>query len=293
MKRSFAVMLLAIIFAGAVLSGCSSSPKQLTLGFVPSKDAKKLAESAEPLAKLLSKEIGIPVKSFVSTNYVALVEAMGTKNNPVDIGFLPPFGYVLANQENGAKVILKSARKGATSYKAQFIVRTGAGISKIEDLKGKKFAFVDPASASGYIFPGAFLKSKGIDIQKDFAQVVFLGAHDAVVRAVYNGDVHAGVCFDDARGTVEKELPDVKQKVSILTYTDPIPNDTVAVRKDLDPKLAEKIQQALIKIAQSAEGKDLLMKIYEIDGFEKATDADYEVVRRTAKLMNINLKTGK
>ena len=292
MKKIMVLALTAVLLT-SVLGGCSNQPKQLTLGFVPSKDAAKLAESAEPLAKLLSKELGVPIKSFISTNYVALVEAMGTKNNPVDIGFLPTFGYVLANQENGAKAVLKTSRKGATSYKAQFIVKTGTGISKIEDLKGKKFAFVDPASASGYLFPGAFLMSKGIDIQKDLAQVVFLGAHDAVVRAVYNGDVHAGVCFDDARTSLTKELPDVMQKISILTYTDPIPNDTVSVRKDLDPALAAKIQDALIKIVKSPEGKDLLMKIYEIDGFEKANDADYEVVRRTAKIMNVNLKTGK
>ncbi len=292
MKKT-ALLLLVLALLVPYLTGCSRAPKELTLGFVPSKDATKLAESAEPLAKLLSKEIGIPVKSFVSTNYVALVEAMGTKNNPVDIGFLPTFGYVLANQESGAKIILKTSRKGATSYKAQFIVRAGAGISKIEDLKGKKFAFVDPTSASGYLFPGAFLKSKGIDIERDFDKVVFLGGHDAVVKAVYNNDVQAGVCFDDARGLLEKEFPDVKQKVQILTYTDPIPNDTVSVRKDLDPALAKKIQDALIKIVGTAEGKDLLMKIYEIDGFAAATDADYEVVRRTAKLMNIDLKAQK
>jgi len=292
MKRVFFLGLVAMLFT-STLAGCGGGPKELTLGFVPSKDAAKLAESAAPLANLLSKEIGIPVKSFVSTNYVALVEAMGTKNNPVDIGFLPTFGYVLANQENGARVILKTERNGQTSYKAQFIVRAGSGISKVEDLKGKKFAFVDPASASGYLFPGAFLKSKGIDIQKDFSQTVFLGAHDAVVRAVYNGDVAAGVTFDDARTTLQKEFPDVMQKISILTYTDPIPNDTVSVRKDLDPKLAEKIQESLIKIANTKEGHDLLFKIYEIDGFQKGSDADYEVVRRTAKLMNIDLKAGK
>jgi phosphonate transport system substrate-binding protein len=292
MKRLVLLMLVVSIVAPG-LAGCSNAPKQLTLGFVPSKDAAKLAESAEPLAKLLSNEIGIPVKSFISTNYVALVEAMGTKNNPVDIGFLPTFGYVLANQENGAKIILKTSRKGATSYKAQFVVRAGAGIAKVEDLKGKKFAFVDPTSASGYLFPAAFLMAKGINIQKDFDKVVFLGAHDAIVKAVYNNDVQAGVCFEDARTVLEKEFPDVKDKVLVLTYTDPIPNDTVSVRKDLDPALAKKIQDAFIKIVGTPAGKDLLMKIYEIDGFQVGTDADYEVVRRTAKLMNIDLKTGK
>jgi phosphonate transport system substrate-binding protein len=291
MKKVLVFSLVAMLFA-SVLVGCSSGPKQLTLGFVPSTDAKKLADNAQPLADMLAKEIGIPVKAFTSTNFAALSEAMGTKQNPVDIGFLPPFGYVLANQENGAKVILKSSRNGATSYKAQFITKVGSGVSKIEDVKGKKFGFVDPASASGYVFPGAFLKSKGIDIQKDI-QAVMLGSHDAVVKAVYNGDVAAGVCFDDARDNLLKEFPDVKTKVSIVTYTDAIPNDTVSVRKDLDPALTQKISDALLKIAATKEGKQLLLNIYNIDGFAAASDKDYEVVRMTAKNMNINLKTGK
>jgi phosphonate transport system substrate-binding protein len=69
-----------------------------------------------------------------------------------------------------------------------FIARADSGIKKIEDAKGKRMAFVDPASTSGFLFPAAYLKKRGIDYNTFFAQYVFAGSHDGAVRAIYNGD---------------------------------------------------------------------------------------------------------
>jgi phosphonate transport system substrate-binding protein len=272
-------------------SAGAAMPQELTLGFVPSQEADKLADTAQPLADFLSKEIGIPVKSFTATTYVGLVEGMGS--GKVDIGALAPLAYVLANDQSGAQVILKSSRRGAMTYHAMFIARADSGIKKVEDAKGKRVAFVDPASASGYLFPAAHLKNKNIDPEKYFGQTMYSGGHDKSVIAVYNGDVDMAAVFDDARAIVAKNAAykDVNSKVVKVGQTEEIPNDTIAVRKGLDPVLTAKIKAAFLKYAQSPEGKKTLTDLYEIDGMTAATDKEYDVVRRTARLMGVGLSS--
>jgi phosphonate transport system substrate-binding protein len=133
------------------------------------------------------------------------------------------------------------------------------------------------------------LKQKGYDPEKFFSQQIFAGAHDKAVIAVYNGDVDVAAVYDDARNKVEKvkAYKDVKQKVVKIGQTEEIPNDTISVRKGLSPELVAKIKAAFLKYAQSDEGKKTLMDVYEIDNLVEANDADYDSVRRTAKLMNV------
>lgn len=273
--------------AGSSAATETATPDKIVLGFVPSLEADKIAETAQPMADYVSKEIGIPVETFTSTNYVGLIEAMGS--GKVDIGALAPLAYVLAHDQNGAEVLLKTSRKGSLTYHAIFLARADSGIKTFEAAKGKRIAFVDPASASGYLFPAAFLKARGFDPETFFSQTKFAGSHDNAIRAVYNGDVDVCSVYDDARNKVEETLPDVKQKVVVIGKTEEIPNDTFSVRKDLNPELREKIKAAFLKYAASDVGKKTLLDLYEIDGLQEASDSDYDVVRKTAQAMDIGL----
>jgi phosphonate transport system substrate-binding protein len=58
-------------------NGAPAIPKKLVFGFVPSTEADKIADDAKPIADFLSKELGMPVTTFTSTQYAGLIEAMG------------------------------------------------------------------------------------------------------------------------------------------------------------------------------------------------------------------------
>lgn len=272
-----------------VPSRAEANPKKLVFGFVPSTEANKIAEDAKPMADFISKEVGLTVETFTSTDYVGLVEAMGS--GKVDIGSLPPLAYVLAKDQNAADVLLKTSRQGSLTYHSMFVARAGSGITSVEQAKGKRMAFVDASSASGYLFPAAYLKNKlGADPDTYFSNVTFAGAHDRAVEAVYNGDVDVAAVYDDARNKVEKNgIKDVKQKVVKIGQTDEIPNDTIAVRATLDPALAKKIQAALLKYAASPDGKKTLFDVYEVDALKEAQDSDYDPVRKVAQDMGVQL----
>lgn len=287
MKRIMILLLIVVLVIPTI--GCAKEKEQvIRMGFVPMRDGDKLIESVEPLTEILSEEIGIKVEGFTATNYVGVVEGLGS--GQVDFGFIPPFAYVLANQESDAGVILTALNSsGEAKYRSQFIVRKDGGIKSFSDINGKIVAFVDPSSTSGYLFPGAHLIKEDIDIEKDI-EYVYGGGHDKSLQLLLNGDVDVATTFVDSRDRYKADFPDAMEKTEILGYTDYIPNISVTVRGDMDKELQEKIKTALLNLAESDEGAALLKDLFNMYGFEEATDADYAIIRDTAETMNVDLK---
>jgi phosphonate transport system substrate-binding protein len=286
MKRLLATFV-AIVLAATMYVGFAQGdiPDRLVLGMVPSREADRIVDSLGPIADMLSARLLIPVDTFVSTNFVGLVEAVGTGR--VDIGLFGPAALVQAMDVHGAQVILASVRRGSTTYRAQFNVRCDSGITDFEQLRGATIAFVDPGSASGYQFPYVSLMQRGINPDTEMTQI-FAGSHDASALAVYNGDVDVSVTFggspgSDGRETIEGDFPDVKEVVCILGYSDDIPNDGAVVRRGLDPQLVEQITQALIDIAETEEGRVHTQALFNVTAFARITPEAYDIVREVSQ----------
>src|SRR5699024_9439374 len=232
------------------LTACGGEEDTLVMGFVPSQDSENIANTIEPLADRLSEELDINVEGKVMTNYNSLVEAMGS--NQVQIGFIPAFGYVLANEQYDVEVILKSIRDGEGSYKAEYDGRADADSDSLDDLEGKRWTFADKGSTAGYLFPAQQLMKKyGFDSASDletefFGNTTEAGSHDTAALAVLDGDADGATTFDDVRDNLEDEYTDINDDLKVIDYTESIPNDTISVTKELDDDLVEKIKEAFL-----------------------------------------------
>lgn len=267
-------------------------PEKLTVQFVPSQAAETLEAKAKPLEQLLSDELGIPVTVSVSTDYNTIVEAMASKQ--VDVGFLPPNAYVLANEQSNVKVLLQAQRYGikqpggestdelVDSYRSMIVVKSGSDIKELEDLKGKTIATQDVTSSAGYVWPVAEMKKAGIDINTDVTTVQVKG-HDQAVLSVLNGDVDVAFVFEDARNTVKNDYPEIMDEVEPMYFTEPIPNDTISVRSDMSEEWDKKIQDAFIAIGKDEEGKQIISDIYSHEGYVVSQDSNFDIVREYAE----------
>ena len=254
--------------------------------FVPSGDAQVILKGGREIGQFLQRETGLHFKTSVATSYAAVVEAMGA--GKVDVGWLATFSYVLAHDKYGVELLLVVQRFGSPFYRGQIMVSADSGIKNLAGLKGKRFAFVDPASTSGHLYPKTLLISQGFDPELFFKKSVFAGSHNAVVLSIYKGEVDGGAAYDGSRSAVAKTFPDIFDKVKVLTYTKEIPNDTVSVRKALPENLKLKIREGLKAISHSPEGSKVLKKLYGISGL---TDLDglFDPVREASRLLNLNL----
>jgi len=266
-----------------------SAGNPIKLFFVPSVDAKVIDSNSKAMKTWLEANTPFKYEVHVPQSFIAVVEAFGSKR--ADVAALNTFGYLLANEKYGVEARLTVVRFGRTTYQAQIIAKKGR-FKDLKDLNGKKFAFVDPASMSGYILPLKFLKDTGVKI----GDTVFAMKHDNVVSMVYQGQVDAGATFysppeekegiQDARRLVKAQYPDVEEKVEIVKLTDGIPNDPIVFRKDMPEDVKAKLTDAFQKMAASPEGKAAFMAIYGVTEVQAAKDSDYDGVRATMKSVN-------
>jgi phosphonate transport system substrate-binding protein len=285
----------AFLLAGIAACGAPESQRKvLRVGFVPSENVQQVAQNAQPIVEILQKNLALEVQPFVATDYTGVVEAL--RANKLDIAFLAPASYVLARNEADVRVILKSHRRGRAYYYAAIITRSDSGIRSLEDLRNRTFAFGDPLSTTGHVFPRKMFKEKGIDPIKDFKSVIYSGGHDATVLAVLNRKIDAGATFanfpdgKDAAWIQYLKDPEEQKQIRAIAYSEPIPADNLVVNANLDPLIARKIEETFLELSRSETGKKMLRDLYQIDGFVPATDQDYDSVREAFKIAGINLR---
>ena len=294
MQKQWILLIALIALLALTLTACGGQAKlgaednPIVMSFVPSGDTQEIIASGDKLAQMIQDKTGLVIKANVGTDFAAVREAMGA--GKAHIGWLNTFNYVLAHEKYGVDVALVTVRYGSTSYKGQIIVRADSGIKNLEDLKGKVMCWVDPNSTSGYIVPRILLQANGIDPDKDFAKTIEAGSHNNVVTQVYNGECDAGATYVDARSSVEKDLPDVKEKVVVLATTSDIPNDNVSFIKDFPTDMRDQIVNALLEISESEEGKQALNELYSIEGLKPADDSFYDGFRAMLSKAGINIE---
>lgn len=310
MKKFKKLLACAAVFLVAIVAtACSSNnqskesnnaaPKSLNVQFVPSQAATQLEARAKPLEKMLSKRLGIPVHVSMSTDYNTVIEAM--KSKKVDVGFLPPSGYILAHKQGAADVLLQAQRYGVKQpggrptknlvnfYRSEIVAKKNSKIKSWKDLKGKSISIQSPTSSGGYVFPIAELKEKGLDVRKSCKLVTVTGQDQAVLN-VLNGDTDAAFAFEDARTIVKKDNPKIMEQVVPIYFTKPIPNDTIAVVSSMPASFRKKLAQAFIAIGKSKEGKKVIESIYTHEGYVPVKDSDFNIVRKYDKIIEATKK---
>jgi phosphonate transport system substrate-binding protein len=276
----------------APASDIGSAEHPIKVLFVPSVDSNVIVTGGEVMADALNEATGLNFEVSVPTSYAATIEEMCA--SPTDtMAFIPAFGYVLANDLCGVDVAFKAVRRGWGVYWTMYVVSRDSDIQSLEDLEGKKWAYPDAGSTSGYLVPLVQLKEAGVTP----GDTLEAGDHPGAVRAVYNGEADFGTAFYspwaapegaeawaigddpevpvdpatcalnedgsqllcegyrvlDARANIREEFPDVAEKVRILALSPEIPNDTMSFAPEFPADLRTQIQEALLAFAETEE----------------------------------------
>jgi phosphonate transport system substrate-binding protein len=290
---SVAVIALSVACGGTSAPAPAEAPvkQEVVMGFVPSQTSSIVQTNATLIADYLSKKTGYHVTGQVLTSYAAVTEGM--TSDQVDIGWVGPLDYVIAHKKNGAEAVTKSVRKGLPSYKAFIIVNVNSGINSIADLKGKKFAFGDPTSASSNLYPHYMMSKAGFDA-KTLGQTINISNQTQIAVNVCQGVVDAGAIYDDARTNVgaDTSCPGIMTKTKIIATTDPpIPGDPQMIRHDMNSGQKAKLKAAMIALGTDPTMADPLKKLYTIDSLVPATDKDYDNLRDVIRTVSPALLT--
>lgn len=272
------------------MNACTRAPKtptSITIGVQPNERDRGLPKFQEEL----QRRLGMEVKIFVPKDYAELIAKF--KSGEVSFAFFAPLMFIQAEREAGAKALLKKIYGNSEFYYAAILVKASSPYKKVEDLKGKRFGFVDPKSTSGFLFPRLLLKSVGFDPVDGPHE--FLGTHQDSVRALLDGKVDAVGVWAEEPGTKKGAWTEAPFKASdsrVLVISDPIPNDAFAVQESFyqaHPMLVFRVMEAMIGIADDKE--KVLKQVFNVDGLATATTRHYESVRALEGLLREKSET--
>ncbi len=280
-SRLFLVWLACCVFTTAQ---AASGDIQFGVGlFQP--DKEKNDATYRPLADYLAAKLGRKVVLRTVDTWEGLAKSLS--NGETDIALMGPWGYVLANHQAGAQAVATILYEGKPEYFAIMVTHPKSGIRRIEDLKGKTFAFGDKGSTSGYLIPFYEFQKRKLDPQKFLGKVIYT-RHQAIETQVVRGELDAGADYNRNRDAMIADGLIKAEDSRIFWTSAPLPNDALAVSAELfkDKALIARLQQALEGIGAELKANPKLLPA-RYTGLVKKDNTYYKLIR------DAGLATGK
>jgi len=258
-------------------------------GVEPFEASDKLLPVYDQVAKALQAKTGCNVELYIATSYNAEIEAM--RNDKLDVAEFGPLGYVLAHQIAHADVFatyLDPSGKGPSVYYASIVTHKSSGLSSLKDVVGKSFAYSDPDSTSGHLFPAYALKAAGIDPDTG-VKAVYAGSHTASFEAIKNDKVQAGELNSLTIPVVSKTGEYDANDYVTLWKSPAIPNDPITIRRDLPDAVKSNIEKSFLALNLHTvdDPKNVLKGLGY--GFVPQEDVSYNVIRDMVSTLKIDL----
>jgi phosphonate transport system substrate-binding protein len=260
------------------------APRDLVVfGYAAHAQSRELRSRMGEFAEFLSKLSGLHITASPAESYDQLARRVHKK--AFDLAWIPPIPFIALQSKKSVTPLVTLYRGGTTQFHAVIIVRADARVRTPAGLRGKRAAWVDPHSASGFVLPRVQLAALGIDPRKAFGEERFYGSHEAVVRAVVGGRADFGATYArlDRSGEVVNgvwaDLPGAEQATRVLVSFGMVPNDVVLARTGLDEDVRERVTRALLGICHDVNGGMLVRDLFGVHEFRRWTPASYEALR--------------
>jgi phosphonate transport system substrate-binding protein len=265
---------------GGAGTAASIDPELLRVALLPDESPSTVIKNNQPLKEYLEKTLGKKVELIVTTDYSSMIEAM--RNGRLELAYFGPLSYVLCKSKCAVEPFAALQRGGSTTYQSVVIANVASGVASVEEIRGKRMAYGDPASTSSHLIPKSILAEKGLRVKEHYEEH-FVGNHDAVAKNVEQGNAQAGglskPIFDSL---VDRKVID-PAKVRVLAESKPYPQYPWTMRSDLDAGLKTRIKSAFLEL----KDKNIL-KPFKADGFGPIADEDYKPVRELISLLKVD-----
>lgn len=276
-------LLAAPLLLPALAQAQTRNPSRIRLALLPDENASTIIQNAQPLRAHLARVLGREVQIMVTTDYSSMIEAM--RFGRIEVAYFGPFSYVLAkSRAPGIEPFAVGIERGATTYRSIIVGTAGGPVQKLEDVRGHPVAFGDQASTSSHLVPRAtILQRTGLVGDRDY-RVVHVGTHDAVARTVESGRAPVGGLSEQIFRTLLQRGIVQRDRLVDVAFSDPVPNYPMVMQGDLVPELQQAIRDAFLNLRDPE-----LLRNFRVEGFAPTNDAAYDILRETARILNLDL----
>lgn len=205
----------------------------------------------------VQEKLGVDLDLYLSSEYAGVIQAIAS--GQIEVMDMGASGYAAAWLETNGNVeplVVPQEEDGSIGYYSVMFVRADSDYHSIEDLAGANFAWADPNSASGYLFPLVGLREMGIEPEDHFDNVVFSGGHEQSIIGVLDGAYDAAVTWtndveEHTRGglhmMLERGVLDAED-IRIIWVSDLIPNPVIAIRSDVPQEMKDDLRKMFLEM---------------------------------------------
>lgn len=287
--------LAAILAASTALAGAASAQDitEFRIGLLGGENAQDRLSSNECFRAYTEELLGVPTRLFTPADYNGVIQ--GLLGGSLDMAWLGASAYAaiwLNDPEAVEPVLVKTNLDGSYTYYSIGFARSDSGITSLDDMTGKSFAFADPNSTSGYLVPFVELPELGYSMTEGeyFSRIAFSGGHEQSIIAVVNGDFDAGVTWADGQGEWEdgynsgalrrasdSGIVDMNDIVEIWKST-PIPEGPIVLRSALPDDVKAKVIEMMASLHDTDADCAYGVAAGETAGFTPIGHEEYETV---------------
>jgi phosphonate transport system substrate-binding protein len=243
---------------------------------------KGTLESYAPLLDYLGRELDRPVKLVQRRTYAEVNDLV--ERGEVDMAFVCTRAYIIGRRDFGMELLAAPQVNGETVYYSYLIVPADSPARSMADLRGKVFAFTDPLSNTGRLYPTYLVHQLGETPETFFRRTFFTYSHDDAIRAVAARLADgAGVDSLVYEFAVARD-PELAAKTKIIHRSPPFGSPPAVVNPNLSPKLRAELQRLLLELDDHPEGRQILAAL-GVDRFVMVEDTAYDLVRQLEREM--------
>lgn len=267
---------------------------EFRIGILGGENAQDRMTSNECVRAYVEDLLGVETKIFTPADYDGVIQ--GLLGGTIDMAWLGASAYAkayLTDPEAVDVVMVKTNLDGSYAYHSVGFARADSGITSLDDMAGKVFAFGDPNSTSGFLIPSVEIpQATGASMESGdyFSEVRFVGGHEQTIVAVNNGDVDAGVTWADGQGNWEdgynsgalrkasdSGIVDMNDLVEIWK-SKPIPEGPIVLRRSLPEDVKAQVVGFLETLHEDDPQCAYNMAAGETAGFQPITHEAYETI---------------
>lgn len=247
-------------------------PAPLRIGVHPYLPELFVKQRFMPLVEYLSRLLERPVILSVSPDYRSHIQRIAA--GELDLAYMGPASYVKLVDEFGPfPLIARQLVLGEPQFNGVLITRDDANIGRVDELRGRTFAFGDASSTMSHLLPRYVLLQAGIGLE-DLGGYDFVGNHQAVVLAVLRGDFDAGAVKQEVFASYRR------RGLQLLALTPSVSEHLFVAAKAMPEAEIEELRQLLFGLDDSGPGRKVLRAIKRsVTGMGPVKDADYDNLR--------------
>ncbi len=263
LKKTLLATAALVALAGSVHA---EDLKEFRIGILGGENEADRLRNYQCMTDKLPAVLGVEkVSLFPAADYDGVIQ--GLLGGTLDYAELGASGYAkiyLAKADAVEPILTTVQTDGAMGYYSIMVARKDSGMTKVEDIKGKKLGFADPDSTSGYLIPTVTLpEAIGGPVKEFVAETGFGGGHENLVLEVLKGTFDAGTTFGSGVGDfkdgytsgnlrkmVDKGILNMDDLVE-LWKSPLIPNGPVVVRTSMNDDMKTKFKQFMMDLPKS------------------------------------------